>query len=92
MVVITTDHEGYLLFEKFASGLHLQPDEALRRVLVKGMKTFRSQQFADMVEDYESWKRPFEEYKRDNEVLARLNSQNIELAKLLNATREKGTD
>jgi tRNA 2-selenouridine synthase SelU len=89
-VEITVDDKSYLLFESFASAEHLDQGEALRHVLLKGMRSFQSQQLADMVEDYEALKQPFEEYKRDHEVLARLFSRNRELKAILNAEVKQG--
>lgn len=91
VVEITIDDRTYPLFEKFARLQNLEQDEALRQVLIRGMRSFQSQQLADMVEDYESLKKQFEDYKRDHDVLTRIFSQNRELAALLNAAKqEKG--
>jgi len=60
----------------------------LRQVLVKGMRTYWPQQLAEMVSDYESSKKRIEEYKRDNEVLERIQSQTLKLKRLVSETRE----
>lgn len=82
------DDEDYKRFEKLASARHLPQDEALRVVLVEGMQAYRPQQLADMVNDYSQLKRRIEEYRKDNDVLNRMYSQNFELKKLLSQTKE----
>ncbi|HUI85562.1 MAG TPA: hypothetical protein VLY21_00205 [Nitrososphaerales archaeon] len=58
--------------------------------MVKGMRSFWSQQLADMAEEYESMKQRIEVYARDNEILNRLHSQNLELARLLDEASKTG--
>lgn len=60
----------------------------MRQVLVKGMQTYWPQQLAEMVSDYESLKKRIEEYRRDNEVLERIQSQTLELKRRVSETRE----
>jgi len=54
------------------------------------MRSFWSQQLADMAEEYESMKQRIEVYARDNEILNRLHSQNLELARLLDEASKTG--
>ena len=86
-VEITVNGRNCLRLEELATLQHLGQEEVLRQVLEKGMKSFNSQQLADVVEEYEWLKERFEEYKRDHEVLARLYSQNRELRALLNSAK-----
>lgn len=76
--------ESYARFEKFATNHHLEQNEALRQVLLRGKQSYFPQQMAEIVSDYESLKKRIVEYKKDNEVLERIHSQTLELKGLVN--------
>jgi len=75
--------EDFKRFERFVSTHGLNQDEALREVLIKGMESYWPQQMAGMVSDYSRLEKRLEEYKKDNDVLNRIYTQNFELEKLL---------
>lgn len=77
------ENEDYKRFERFVSAHNLTRDAALRAVLIKGMEAYWPQQLADMVSDYSRLQTRMEEYKRDNDLLTRMYTQNYELEKLL---------
>ena len=77
------DGEDYKRFESFAAVHHLSQDDALRSVLIAGMKRYWPQQLAHMETDYDDLKETLEDYTRDNEILGRIDSQNNELKALL---------
>lgn len=52
------------------------------------MEAYWPQQLADMYNDYPHLEKRIEEYRRDNDVLNRIYSQNLELKKLLDQARE----
>ncbi|MDG7016550.1 MAG: hypothetical protein JRM82_04150, partial [Nitrososphaerota archaeon] len=69
----------------------LTQHEALRTVLIKGMGAYWPQQMADMVNDYSRLGKRLEEYRKDNDVLNRMYSQNFELEKLLKQAKSRGS-
>jgi len=52
------------------------------------MEAYWPQRLAEMVDDYERLEKRIEEYKKDNELLSGIRSQNLELRQLLE--RKKG--
>ena len=82
------DDEDYRHFEKLVDSQPFTRDEALRTVLIKGMQAYWPQQLADMVNDNARLKERIEQYKKDNDLLNKMYSQNFELKKLLSQTKE----
>ncbi|MDE1852773.1 MAG: hypothetical protein KGI38_03375 [Thaumarchaeota archaeon] len=82
------DDEDYRRFEKLVDSQRLTRDEALRTVLIKGMQAYWPQQLADMVSDHARLKERIEQYKKDNDLLNKMYSQNFEFKKLLSQTKE----
>jgi hypothetical protein len=75
--------EDFRRFQDFAAAHHLSQDDALRSVLIEGMKRFWPLQLAYMETDFTDLKKRFKDYSRDNEILGRIYSQNKELGRLL---------
>ena len=90
VVEITVSQEDYCLFEKFVAQQNLNQDEALRQVFVKGMRSFWSQQLADMVTEYHRLREQIEVYKKDKEILERIHLKNLELTDLLSKMNKAG--
>lgn len=82
------DDEDYIRFEKLMAARQVTPDQALRIVLVNGMQAYWPQQLAEMVGNYAQLKLRIEEYKRDNDLLNEMYSQNYEIKKLLSQPGE----
>lgn len=82
------DDKDYKRFEKFVSDGGLERGEALRLVLIKGMQAYWPQQLAEMASGYTQLKIRIEEYRRDNEILNSMHSQNFELRELLSQKEE----
>jgi hypothetical protein len=83
------DREDYERFKRFAVVRCLTLDEALRAALVEGMNRYWSQQLAQIESGYTGLKQRLEEYRRDNETLNRIFSQNYELRRLLGESENK---
>jgi hypothetical protein len=79
----TIGNEDYKLFERFASTHHLTRDAALRAVLIRGMEAYWPQQLAETLSDYSRLRVRMEQFKRDNDLLNKMHSQNCELERLL---------
>lgn len=90
MLEFPVDSGDYERFVKFVTAGGTGKNEALRLVLTKGMETYWPRQMAAMASDYERLKHSIERYRRDNEILNRLYSQNSELKKVLNSTNHMG--
>ena len=90
VVEFSVDGKDYERFERFATARHLTRDDALKAVLIEGMKRYWPQQLAFMENDYSGLKKRFEEYSRDNEILGEIYSQNQELRRLVEAPRTEG--
>ena len=81
------DGEDYRRFERFTEQHQMTRDEALRAVLVEGVKEYWPQQLAYMEANYGVLKERLEEYSKDNGTLRRIYSQNEDLRKLLRASK-----
>jgi hypothetical protein len=79
----TIGNEDYKLFERFALNHHLTRDAALRAVLIEGMEAYWPQQLTEMLSDYSRLGERLEQFKKDNDLLNKMYSQNFELENLL---------
>lgn len=89
---LTIGSGEYQRFEAFASREDLGKNEALRRVLVKGMQSFRPQQMAELLEEYSDLRQRVVEYRKDNAVLRKMRLQNQELTALLAKAERLGDE
>jgi len=85
-VEFTVDRSDYSSLEKLTTEEGVTRDEAIRIVLIEGMRAYRSRRIAEMISDYTYLEKRIQEYRNDNAALNRLYDYNSSLKRLFGET------
>jgi cell shape-determining protein MreC len=86
---VLLDRSTYDRFRAYAKKNGMDENTALVNVLERGMTNYWLQEFKQLKQSYSLLEKLFEEYSKDNEVLAALEQQNEQLQNLLDTKNQQ---